>query len=315
MQEAAGNANPASTLPLGAPSHPEEGPATAADGNGTAAPPLNSLQQQWAPEPEEEEEEEEEEENVGQWSPVPLDAQHIGNQDVVHEDEDQRLIDLLRKQVSPDTLLMLPCLSYAELGPRQTTAGVFTGLACAALCYACCHVSGPRVMALPGLNPARLCSAWCGSACWTCAALVQKCGVTSSCRCFHKQGQKRLCISMSTFVLRIIWGFDNHTIVFKHFERLILLWLTYVQYKGSEQLLIPQKIKLCSAGNAMIDPVSDYLQVQYKEASRFRAAASAAAAGAAPGLNEADRAYRQMVSDPSSSVHPMLRYLQAAMAN
>lgn len=49
--------------------------------------------------------------------------------------------------------------------------------------------------------------------------------------------------------------------------------------------------------------------MQYKEASRFRAAASAAAAGAAPGLNEADRAYRQMVSDPSSSIHPMLRYI------
>ena len=49
------------------------------------------------------------------------------------------------------------------------------------------------------------------------------------------------------------------------------------------------------------------MQVQYKEASRFRAAASAAAAGAAPGLNEADRAYRQMVADPSSSIHPMLR--------
>ena len=48
-------------------------------------------------------------------------------------------------------------------------------------------------------------------------------------------------------------------------------------------------------------------QVQYKGASRFRAAASAAAAGAGAGLNEADRAYRQMVSDPSSSVHPMLR--------
>ena len=50
-------------------------------------------------------------------------------------------------------------------------------------------------------------------------------------------------------------------------------------------------------------------QVQYHEANRFRTAASAAAAGAAPGLNEADRAYRQMVADPSSSIHPMLRYL------
>ncbi len=57
----------------------------------------------------------------------------------------------------------------------------------------------------------------------------------------------------------------------------------------------------------------DRLQVQYKEASRFRAAASAAAAGAGSGLNEADRAYRQMVSDPSSSVHPMLRCLIFAL--
>ncbi len=53
----------------------------------------------------------------------------------------------------------------------------------------------------------------------------------------------------------------------------------------------------------------DFSQVQYHEADRFRTAASAAAAGAAPGLNEADRAYRQMVADPSSSIHPMLRYL------
>ena len=52
-----------------------------------------------------------------------------------------------------------------------------------------------------------------------------------------------------------------------------------------------------------------FTQVQYHEANRFRTAASAAAAGAAPGLNEADRAYRQMVADPSSSIHPMLRYL------
>ena len=47
--------------------------------------------------------------------------------------------------------------------------------------------------------------------------------------------------------------------------------------------------------------------MQYKEASRFRAAASAAAAGAAPQLNEADRAYRQMVSDHSISILPLLR--------
>ena len=50
------------------------------------------------------------------------------------------------------------------------------------------------------------------------------------------------------------------------------------------------------------------MQVQAKEANRFRAEASAAAAGARAGPNEADRAYRQMVADPSSTVHPMLRY-------
>lgn len=104
MQEAAGEAAGAAS-PSAGPTHAQDGPATAADGNSTAAPPLNSLQQQWAPEVEEEDEEEEEE-NVGQWSPVPLDAQHIGNQDVVHEDDDQRLIDLLRKQVK---LLMHVC--------------------------------------------------------------------------------------------------------------------------------------------------------------------------------------------------------------
>lgn len=49
------------------------------------------------------------------------------------------------------------------------------------------------------------------------------------------------------------------------------------------------------------------MQVQQKEATRFRAAA-AAAAGAGAGLNETDRAYRQMVQDPSSTVHPMMRY-------
>ncbi|DBA94110.1 hypothetical protein WJX77_004695 [Trebouxia sp. C0004] len=148
-QEAAADADTPSSPPAGV-AHDEEGPATAGAGVTNGAPLLNALQQQWAPEPREEEEEEEEEENVGQWSPAPLDAQHIGNQDVVHEDDDQRLLDLLRKQV------------------------------------------------------------------------------------------------------------------------------------------------------------------QYHEANRFRTAASAAAAGAAPGLNEADRAYRQMVADPSSSIHPMLRYLADA---
>lgn len=99
LQEAAADADTPSSPPAGV-AHDEEGPATAGAGVSNGAPLLNALQQQWAPEPEEEEEEEEEEENVGQWSPAPLDAQHIGNQDVVHEDDDQRLLDLLRKQVS-----------------------------------------------------------------------------------------------------------------------------------------------------------------------------------------------------------------------
>ena len=99
LQEAAADADSPSSPPAGV-AHDEEGPATAGAGITNDAPQLNALQQQWAPEPEEEEEEEEEEENVGQWSPAPLDAQHIGNQDVVHEDDDQRLLDLLRKQVS-----------------------------------------------------------------------------------------------------------------------------------------------------------------------------------------------------------------------
>lgn len=99
MQEAAADADRPSSPSVGV-AHDLEGPATAGAGATNGGPQLNALQQQWAPEPEEEEEEEEEEENVGQWSPVPLDAHHIGNQDVVHEDDDQRLLDLLRKQVS-----------------------------------------------------------------------------------------------------------------------------------------------------------------------------------------------------------------------
>ncbi len=47
-----------------------------------------------------EEEEEPEEENVGQWSPRPLDAEHVVGQDVIPEEEDARLLELLRAQVS-----------------------------------------------------------------------------------------------------------------------------------------------------------------------------------------------------------------------
>lgn len=50
-------------------------------------------------EPEEEEYEEPEEENVGQWSPRPLEPEHVVGQDVIPEEEDARLLDLLRKKV------------------------------------------------------------------------------------------------------------------------------------------------------------------------------------------------------------------------
>ena len=115
LQEAAADADTPSSPPAGV-AHDEEGPATAGAGITSGVPQLNALQQQWAPEPEEEEEEEEEEENVGQWSPAPLDAHHIGNQDVVHEDDDQRLLDLLRKQVSIGCTVFVKCQTSAVVG-------------------------------------------------------------------------------------------------------------------------------------------------------------------------------------------------------
>lgn len=71
-------------------------PPSTAEG-GLAEPSQTAYQQQWAPEPEESEEEEEE--NVGQWSPEPLDARLVGTQDVIHEDDDLRMLTLLRAQV------------------------------------------------------------------------------------------------------------------------------------------------------------------------------------------------------------------------
>lgn len=42
------------------------------------------------------------EENVGQWSPPPVDPALVGvGQDVVHEDDDARMLELLRAQVLP----------------------------------------------------------------------------------------------------------------------------------------------------------------------------------------------------------------------
>ncbi len=46
-----------------------------------------------------EEEEEPEEENTGQWSPAPLDPEQVQGQDIIPEEEDARLLELLRAQV------------------------------------------------------------------------------------------------------------------------------------------------------------------------------------------------------------------------
>ncbi|KAK9806113.1 hypothetical protein WJX72_002023 [[Myrmecia] bisecta] len=52
-----------------------------------------------APVAEESESEEEEEDNTGQWSPRPLDPEHVIGQDVIPEDDDRALLDLMRAQV------------------------------------------------------------------------------------------------------------------------------------------------------------------------------------------------------------------------
>jgi len=95
------------------------------------------------------------------------------------------------------------------------------------------------------------------------------------------------------------WCGPNHAMVTLHV--FIVGSVRMLAHQKTQQLLllgfILLFILLCA-----------FTQVQYHEANRFRTAASAASAGAAPGLNEADRAYRQMVADPSSSIHPMLRY-------
>ena len=90
----------------------------------------------------------------------------------------------------------------------------------------------------------------------------------------------------------------GHTACFHHF---LFKSVRMLAHQKTQQLLLLGLILLFIL-------LCDFSQVQYHEANRFRTAASAAAAGAAPGLNEADRAYRQMVADPSSSIHPMLRY-------
>ena len=84
---------------------PQDPPSTL---EGSAAnDPQTAYQQQWAPE---EESEEGEEENVGQWSPEPLDARHVGSQDVIHEDDDMRMLALLRSQVTAHEVLCMAAM-------------------------------------------------------------------------------------------------------------------------------------------------------------------------------------------------------------
>lgn len=59
-------------------------------------------------EPDEMDYEEPEEENVGQWSPRPLEPEHVVGLDVIPEEEDARLLDLLRKKVRcPETCSLI----------------------------------------------------------------------------------------------------------------------------------------------------------------------------------------------------------------
>ncbi len=37
--------------------------------------------------------------NAGQWSPRPLDAEHVAGQEVIPEEDDMRLLELLRAQI------------------------------------------------------------------------------------------------------------------------------------------------------------------------------------------------------------------------
>ena len=93
---------------------PQDAPSTL-DGS-AALDSQTAYQQQWAPE---EESEEEEEENVGQWSPEPLDARHVGSQDVIHEDDDMRMLALLRSQVTAQPGYTCSVRSYFQWKSRD----------------------------------------------------------------------------------------------------------------------------------------------------------------------------------------------------
>ena len=72
-----------------------------ADANAGAMPPPAPRGRAAEEEPDQDEEtEEEQEENTGQWSPRALEPEHVPlGQDVIPEEEDARLLELLRAQV------------------------------------------------------------------------------------------------------------------------------------------------------------------------------------------------------------------------
>ena len=57
----------------------------------------------------------EEEENTGQWSPAPLPTAMVAGQDVISEEDDLRLLELLRQQVCAGIGQM--CSSLGQVAP------------------------------------------------------------------------------------------------------------------------------------------------------------------------------------------------------
>ena len=72
--------------------------------HGGMPPPPPRQPREAAAEPDLDEEEEPEEENTGQWSPQPLDPEQVQGQDIIPEEEDARLLELLRAQVGAAAL-------------------------------------------------------------------------------------------------------------------------------------------------------------------------------------------------------------------
>lgn len=66
----------------------------------------------------------EEEENTGQWSPRPLAAAVVAGQDVVGEEDDRRLLELLRAQVRPARWDCMGCGGLCGLSGRPPSLQV-----------------------------------------------------------------------------------------------------------------------------------------------------------------------------------------------